>query len=239
MSKKYELIKESRKDLDGNCANFVYRIRALKSFSDVKSGDLGGYVESEGNLSHNGNCWIYDDSAVLDDGVVKDDSIVKNGSRVYESTVEGNSAVDSSFINSNSRIINSAITRSNLYGSSIKDSVIEDTKVYLVSLDASYIKYGNINTECSVMNVWYNGKKLTVYTKDGYKVTNDPSHISVNMLDGSTLSSQSLDKFEKEVLRKGVKVFDDRRRNTNFVNSIVRYFSKLDCRRDPKPTIRW
>lgn len=34
------------------------RIRALKSFGSVKSGDLGGYVQSEDNLSHSGRCWF-------------------------------------------------------------------------------------------------------------------------------------------------------------------------------------
>lgn len=35
---------------------FVYQIKALKDFNDVKAGDLGGYVASEDNLSQEGNC---------------------------------------------------------------------------------------------------------------------------------------------------------------------------------------
>ena len=42
----------------------LYRIRALKDFADVKKGDLGGYIESERNLSHFGNAWVYDDAKV-------------------------------------------------------------------------------------------------------------------------------------------------------------------------------
>lgn len=36
----------------------LYRIRALKDFKDVKAGDLGGYVESEDNLSQSGTYYI-------------------------------------------------------------------------------------------------------------------------------------------------------------------------------------
>jgi hypothetical protein len=38
----------------------VYRIRALRDFGDVRRGDLGGYIESEANLDHNGECWVGD-----------------------------------------------------------------------------------------------------------------------------------------------------------------------------------
>lgn len=30
----------------------LFRIQALLSFGDVKEGDLGGYIEKEGNLAH-------------------------------------------------------------------------------------------------------------------------------------------------------------------------------------------
>ena len=36
----------------------LYQIEAIKSFGDVNIGDLGGYVESERNLSHKGDCWV-------------------------------------------------------------------------------------------------------------------------------------------------------------------------------------
>ena len=44
----------------------LYRIKALKDFSDVNKGDLGGWVESTYNLSQEGNCWIYDEACVFD-----------------------------------------------------------------------------------------------------------------------------------------------------------------------------
>jgi hypothetical protein len=57
MEKKYEL-------LAGDCLRAgdrtVYRIRALRDFGDVRRGDLGGYIESEANLDHNGESWVAD-----------------------------------------------------------------------------------------------------------------------------------------------------------------------------------
>lgn len=66
-NKKYKLIKA----YDG-----LYQIRALRDFSNVKAGDLGGFVHSEKNLSHEGNAWIYDYAKVLDDSCVSEDATV-------------------------------------------------------------------------------------------------------------------------------------------------------------------
>ena len=40
----------------------LFRIKALISFKGVKKGDVGGYVESEKNLSQHGNAWVYGDA---------------------------------------------------------------------------------------------------------------------------------------------------------------------------------
>ena len=36
----------------------LYQIEALKDFSDIKKGDLGGWIEKESNLSQQGDCWV-------------------------------------------------------------------------------------------------------------------------------------------------------------------------------------
>ena len=55
--RKYEL-------LTGDCIRVgdrtVYRIRALRDFGDVRRGDLGGYIESESALAHEGDAWVQD-----------------------------------------------------------------------------------------------------------------------------------------------------------------------------------
>lgn len=60
MEKKYELTTET-KEVYGVT---LYRIKALKSFRDVKEGELGGWIEKEENLSHLGNCWVSGEARV-------------------------------------------------------------------------------------------------------------------------------------------------------------------------------
>ncbi|GAA5111987.1 hypothetical protein [Bartonella jaculi] len=55
IKKKYELTDETI-EIRGKT---LHRIRALRDFSDVEKGDLGGYIEREGNLSHEDSCWVY------------------------------------------------------------------------------------------------------------------------------------------------------------------------------------
>ena len=75
MEKKYELIPS---DIEG-----LFRIKALKDFNDVKNGDIGGYVESEKNLSQYGDCWIYDNAIVSDNAQVCNNARVYYNAKVY------------------------------------------------------------------------------------------------------------------------------------------------------------
>ena len=61
----------------------VYRIQALKDFADVKTGDYGGWVESEDNLLQEGTCWIYDNAMVYQNAKVKNNAVVKDFAEVY------------------------------------------------------------------------------------------------------------------------------------------------------------
>jgi len=81
---KYELLKDNVIVFSAN--RTLYRIRALKDFGDVKKGDLGGYIQSEANLSHTGNCWIYSNARVYDNAVVYGNAIISGYSSVYENT---------------------------------------------------------------------------------------------------------------------------------------------------------
>ena len=72
--KKYE-ITNIRYDHFGE---ILYRIRALRDFGDVKAGQLGGYIQAERNLAHEGNCWIYN-ALVYHDAVVKGNAKAKGG----------------------------------------------------------------------------------------------------------------------------------------------------------------
>lgn len=78
--KKYELISETKYFL----GKTLYRIKALISFGDVKIGDIGGFVESDKNLSHDGNAWVYDDARVWGNARVYGNAQVYGNARVYD-----------------------------------------------------------------------------------------------------------------------------------------------------------
>ena len=131
---KYELLKNNFIEYKGRK---LYRIRALKSFSDIKCGDIGGYVENGKNLSQNGNCWIYNNAKVYDAGRVFDNAIIKNNAEVFDNA----SVLDNAIIQDNAICYdNSVIYRNAVCGT--------DTKVYGhgVIYEGTYLNI-NINSD--------------------------------------------------------------------------------------------
>lgn len=80
---KYELTDETKKVSN----HTVARIRALKDFGDVKAGDLGGWIEAEGNLSQGGDCWVYDEAVVFGEAMVSDHAIVRGNATVRDHAI--------------------------------------------------------------------------------------------------------------------------------------------------------
>lgn len=67
------------------CGTILHRIRALRDIAeDVKAGDLGGWVESEFNLSQNNTCWIYGDAKCYGKGRVTKRAILYGEASVYD-----------------------------------------------------------------------------------------------------------------------------------------------------------
>lgn len=64
--KKFELTTDSKIF----CGKKLFRIKALVSFDVVRKGDVGGYVESENNLSDEGNAWVCENACVSGDARV-------------------------------------------------------------------------------------------------------------------------------------------------------------------------
>lgn len=60
----------------------LHRIKALKSFSDVEEGDLGGYVEKEDNLDHSGEAWVSGNARVYGNAWVYGNARVYGDARV-------------------------------------------------------------------------------------------------------------------------------------------------------------
>ena len=72
----------------------LHRIRAVAEFGLVKIGDLGGWIEKEENLSHEGKAWVCGDAKVCGDAEVCGDAKVWGDAKVCgDAKVWGNAEV--------------------------------------------------------------------------------------------------------------------------------------------------
>ena len=109
--KKYELTTNTKMCFGRK----LYQIKALKDFGDVKAGDLGGYIEKEENLSHDGNAWVFDNSCVLCNAYVFDNARVYDNALIYDNAwISGDArASDDAWVSGNARISGNACVYDN------------------------------------------------------------------------------------------------------------------------------
>ena len=89
--KKFELTTEFITNFLGTK---LFRIKALVEFGDVEAGELGGFVEKEDNLDHDGDAWVYDDAKVSGDAWVYGNAKVSGNAKVYgDALVSGDALV--------------------------------------------------------------------------------------------------------------------------------------------------
>ena len=181
---KYKILKDMTIEYEGRP---LYRIRALKDFSNVKKGDLGGYVESYNNLSQEGNCWIFNNAKVYDYAKVFDNADVFGDSKVYgdakvygeshiynNAQVYGNARVyGESYIYNNAQVYGNARVFGNaqVFGNA---KIYDEAKVYgeaFVFGDAKIIEtiIGKVNYQYDDIIEIQNpkGRLVTAILKDG------------------------------------------------------------------------
>lgn len=101
MNKKYELLKDDTIEVEGRT---LYRIRALNKFKlypllEVLPVELGGYIENEDNLSHDGTCWVgenakaYGSAIIFDHAHVGGNSVIKDNASIFELACTGGNTV--------------------------------------------------------------------------------------------------------------------------------------------------
>src|SRR5690554_3045133 len=90
-NRKFELVPDQSIEFFGRT---LFRIRALILFGDVRAGEIGGYVEKETNVDHDGNAWVYDNARVYGDAQVYGNAQVYGDARVHDDArVSGNAQV--------------------------------------------------------------------------------------------------------------------------------------------------
>jgi len=139
--KKYELTTNTKMRFGEK----LFQIKALISFGDVTAGDLGGYIEKEENLSHDGTAWVYGNARVYGD------ARVSGNARVYGTAlVSGDAWVyGDAWVSGDARVYGDARVSGNARVSG-DARVYGDAWVYgnaRVSGDADYICFKGFGSE--------------------------------------------------------------------------------------------
>ena len=80
--KKYEFTGETKRVELWNRTATLHRIKATVEFGFVKVGELGGWIEKEENLSHEGKAWVWGNAEVWGNAKVCGDAEVFSASHV-------------------------------------------------------------------------------------------------------------------------------------------------------------
>ena len=156
----------------------LHRIQAIISFGDVKAGDIGGWIEKEGNLSTINNSWVADEAMVFSEARVCGDALVRGHAKVHgHAWVSGNSIVeDYADVYNYAMVCNNARIRDN--AEVFDDAHVHDNaevchiaRVFgnaQISGDAVIMKMGDYMV---FQNIWSSGRWFTwTRSNDMWKV---------------------------------------------------------------------
>ena len=79
MNKKFELLFDDTIEVFGSK---LFRIKAKKNFGTVETGELGGYIKKEENLSENGDAWVSGNARVYGNAEVSGNARVSGNAEV-------------------------------------------------------------------------------------------------------------------------------------------------------------
>lgn len=150
----------------------AFRITAAED-SDIlgiKSGDLGGFIESKDNLDETGNAWVYPDSVVIGTSLVTGDAVIKNGAIIKDTTIGLGSSISDVSI-SNAMFQNEV----KIYGKE-NSIVISDTNLKYRSITASKVPGITDDVKIGYSTFFGNVKEFNKFIEDG-KSTDDDAEL--------------------------------------------------------------
>lgn len=146
----------------------LHRIRYLRQTSRfIKKDDIGGWIESESNFSHDEECYILNEAKVFgnarvtqngtveNNAIVKDNALLRGHSRVLGNAIVGADTImdDTSWVKDNSKVFfyadlsKSHSSKANILGDSLigGSSIIEATGTINHSYVFSMKIYGKVD----------------------------------------------------------------------------------------------
>ena len=156
MSKKYEFTGKEKEFLGRTLKQIV----CVTAFASISVGEVGGWIESESNLDHSGNAWVYGNAMVYGDARVYGNAWVYGKAMVY----------------GNARVYGNAMVYGNawVYG---KARVYGNAEVY-----GDAMVYGNAEVYGNAMvygNAEVLTKKAITINSNSYHVTITDTHITI------------------------------------------------------------
>lgn len=168
---KYKLLQNDKIEFKGRT---LYRIQAVKEVGPIKEDYIGGYVENENILSHDGECWIggeakvFGNSRIFDNAKIYDESIVRESKISGHSVIAKNTLVENSTIKGFDVLDRAKLNFCHLEGSGV---ILDDAKLtgfdfcggFLVigrhadissSSDLLFVKIGRTNISFCKDRVW-------------------------------------------------------------------------------------
>lgn len=173
------------------------RIRAIRDFGNVSKGDLGGFLSSYTNLSHDGDCWVGEHGCVFGSAEVRDNAYVHGGAIVRDDAVIKDNAevFDNAYVSGYSEIGGD----SEIYGFALVTGCAEiygNAEIHgsaRVSGSARISDYAMINFRHSVMCVTNIGSRADTTTF--YKGCDGNIYVTCGCFFGN------IEMFEREVER--------------------------------------
>ena len=71
----------------------LHQIIAIRDFGEVEKYTIGGWIEKEENLSHEGSCWVYDDAEVYGNAIVRNHAMVCDNAKVCDNAMIFDNAI--------------------------------------------------------------------------------------------------------------------------------------------------
>lgn len=126
----------------------AYRIYALRSFNDVVEGEAGGLISEEINLSHYGNCWVYQGSKVTGHSCISHNAEIRGESYIENSVISGEVVISDTSVKGSTVKGGSVIMSGLIDGCKISGSI----KLSGIDLHNAELKGTSLKKE-SIINV--------------------------------------------------------------------------------------
>lgn len=206
MEKKYILTDET-KEVKGHT---LHRIRAIVDFGNICEGELGGFVEYEDTLSHDGDCWIDEDVCVLGDSYICGDIQIYGNVVIVDSCIYGN---DDSEIYDDVEIFNSSIVA----GGEIHDNC----KIYNTAINTPVHLSHDANINGSGDYIFVKGFGSADRDTTFFKCDNELIRVNCGCFSGT------IDEFEEAVKRRHSERVPYREEYLNIARAVRIHFMKI------------